>query len=51
MSVHWTVCGYTVIEQYCPGFTKSIIGADLLSPVDLERQLGLTGGTDQLVTN
>jgi len=35
---------YDVIEQYAPGFTESIIGEDLLSPLDLERIFGLTGG-------
>jgi phytoene dehydrogenase-like protein len=35
---------YDVIEQYCPGFKKSIIGEDLLSPLDLERIFSLKGG-------
>ena len=32
------------IEQYCPGFTNSIIGKDILTPFDLENVFGLTGG-------
>ena len=33
------------IEQYCPGFTSSIVGEpDILTPPDLERVFGLTGG-------
>ena len=35
---------YDIIEKYCPGFKKSIIGEDLLSPLDLERIFGLKGG-------
>jgi phytoene dehydrogenase-like protein len=32
------------IEEYCPGFTKSVLYADILPPPDLERVFGLTGG-------
>jgi phytoene dehydrogenase-like protein len=32
------------VEQYAPGFKASVIGRQLLSPLDLERQFGLTGG-------
>lgn len=32
------------IEEYIPGFTDSIVERTILSPVDLERRLGLTGG-------
>ncbi|KAL0478428.1 pyridine nucleotide-disulfide oxidoreductase domain-containing protein [Acrasis kona] len=35
---------YDTIEQYAPGFKSSIIGQDLLSPLDLERVFGLKGG-------
>eukprot|EP01027_Heterolobosea_sp_BB2_P027017 GEZU01042188.1.p1 GENE.GEZU01042188.1~~GEZU01042188.1.p1 ORF type:complete len:495 (-),score=156.64 GEZU01042188.1:120-1604(-) len=35
---------YRVIEEYAPGFTESIVGQDLLSPLDLERVFGLKGG-------
>lgn len=35
---------YKVIEEFAPGFTESIVGADLLSPLDLERIFGLQGG-------
>ncbi|XP_063347768.1 pyridine nucleotide-disulfide oxidoreductase domain-containing protein 2 isoform X1 [Pelmatolapia mariae] len=32
------------IEQYAPGFKKSVVGRDILAPPDLERIFGLTGG-------
>ncbi|XP_069095757.1 pyridine nucleotide-disulfide oxidoreductase domain-containing protein 2 isoform X3 [Pleurodeles waltl] len=32
------------IEQYAPGFKASVIGRDILTPPDLERIFGLTGG-------
>jgi len=35
---------FRVIEEYAPGFTASVIARDVLSPLDLERVFGLTGG-------
>ena len=35
---------FDLVEEYAPGFKASIIGFDLLSPLDLERTFGLTGG-------
>lgn len=35
---------FQVIEEYAPGFTSSVIARDILSPLDLERIFGLTGG-------
>jgi len=35
---------FRVIEEYAPGFTSSVIARDVLSPLDLERVFGLTGG-------
>ena len=32
------------IENYAPGFRESIIGIDILTPQDIEQQIGLTGG-------
>uniref|UniRef100_A0A3B4B966 Pyridine nucleotide-disulfide oxidoreductase domain-containing protein 2 n=1 Tax=Periophthalmus magnuspinnatus TaxID=409849 RepID=A0A3B4B966_9GOBI len=32
------------IEQYAPGFKSSVVGRDVLTPPDLERIFGLTGG-------
>ncbi|XP_041866235.1 pyridine nucleotide-disulfide oxidoreductase domain-containing protein 2 isoform X1 [Melanotaenia boesemani] len=32
------------VEQYAPGFKKSVVGRDILCPPDLERIFGLTGG-------
>ncbi|XP_049863007.1 pyridine nucleotide-disulfide oxidoreductase domain-containing protein 2-like [Schistocerca gregaria] len=32
------------IEEYAPGFTKSVIGKEILSPPDIENEFGLTGG-------
>ncbi|TMS04870.1 Pyridine nucleotide-disulfide oxidoreductase domain-containing protein 2 [Larimichthys crocea] len=36
---------YDWVEQYAPGFKKSVVGRDILTPPDLERIFGLTGGT------
>ena len=33
-----------IIESYCPGFKKSIIYRDVLSPLDLEKIFGLRKG-------
>ncbi|XP_025095771.1 pyridine nucleotide-disulfide oxidoreductase domain-containing protein 2-like isoform X2 [Pomacea canaliculata] len=35
---------FDAIENYAPGFKASIIGCDILTPPDLERIFGLTGG-------
>lgn len=35
---------FNLIDEYAPGFSSSIIGYDMLTPVDLEREFGLTGG-------
>jgi phytoene dehydrogenase-like protein len=32
------------VDKYAPGFAKSVIGRQALSPLDLERQFGLLGG-------
>jgi phytoene dehydrogenase-like protein len=32
------------VDKYAPGFAASVIGRQLLSPLDLERQFGLLGG-------
>ncbi|XP_054886040.1 pyridine nucleotide-disulfide oxidoreductase domain-containing protein 2 isoform X2 [Poeciliopsis prolifica] len=32
------------VEQYAPGFKTSVVGRDILSPPDLEKIFGLTGG-------
>ena len=37
------------VEKYAPGFKDSIVGVDILTPSDLERVFGLTGGVS-LVT-
>lgn len=34
---------FDLIEEYAPGFNSSIIGYDMLTPPDLEREIGLTG--------
>ena len=31
-------------DAYAPGFARSVIARDILSPLDLERKFGLTGG-------
>jgi len=32
------------VDKYAPGFAASVIGRQILSPLDLERQFGLIGG-------
>jgi phytoene dehydrogenase-like protein len=32
------------IEQYAPGFAASIVARTVITPLDLERNYGLTGG-------
>ena len=32
------------VEAHAPGFTKSVVGRQILSPLDLERTFGLVGG-------
>jgi len=32
------------IDSYAPGFKASIVGQDVITPLDLERTYGLTGG-------
>jgi phytoene dehydrogenase-like protein len=33
-----------LMDRYAPGFKRSVIGREVLSPLDLERRFGLTGG-------
>jgi phytoene dehydrogenase-like protein len=33
-----------IVEEFCPGFADSIVGRDVLSPLDLEREFGLHRG-------
>lgn len=35
---------FDVVEEYAPGFRQSVIARDVLTPLDLERTFGLTGG-------
>jgi phytoene dehydrogenase-like protein len=35
---------YEEIDKYAPGFSKSIIYDDILSPADLEKEFSITGG-------
>jgi phytoene dehydrogenase-like protein len=35
---------FDVVERYAPGFKDSVIARQVLSPVDIERIFGLTGG-------
>lgn len=34
---------FALIDEYAPGFSSSVIGYDMLTPPDLEREIGLTG--------
>ncbi|GAB3054950.1 phytoene desaturase family protein [Stenotrophomonas tumulicola] len=47
----WDMCREEVadlmvatVERYAPGFTASVLGRQILSPLDLERTFGLVGG-------
>lgn len=35
---------FGLIEEFAPGFTSSVLAREVLSPLDLERIFGLTGG-------
>ena len=35
---------FDVLEQYAPNFRRSVIDRQVLSPLDIERRFGLTGG-------
>ena len=35
---------FDCVEDYAPGFKESVVGRDILTPPDLERVFGLTGG-------
>eukprot|EP00249_Psilotum_nudum_P003363 c16762_g1_i1 orf=431-937(+) len=35
---------FKLIDEYAPGFSSSILGYDMLTPPDLEKVFGLTGG-------
>ncbi|CAA7393698.1 unnamed protein product [Spirodela intermedia] len=35
---------FSLIDEYAPGFSSSVIGYEMLAPPDLEREFGLTGG-------
>ncbi|OEL15887.1 Pyridine nucleotide-disulfide oxidoreductase domain-containing protein 2 [Dichanthelium oligosanthes] len=35
---------FSLIDEYAPGFSTSVVGYDMLTPPDLEREFGLTGG-------
>ncbi|OIW09724.1 hypothetical protein TanjilG_09397 [Lupinus angustifolius] len=39
---------FTLIDEYAPGFSTSVIGYDMLTPPDLEREIGLKGQTTRL---
>lgn len=34
---------FSLIDEYAPGFSTSVVGYDMLTPPDLEREFGLTG--------
>jgi phytoene dehydrogenase-like protein len=35
---------FEILEEYAPGFGSSVMAREVLTPVDLERRFGLTGG-------
>ena len=40
---------FKCIDQHAPNFSKSVIGRDILTPPDLERIIGLTGGVSDVI--
>ena len=40
---------FSTIEDYCPGFKRLIVGKEVLTPPDLERIFGLTGGVSTCI--
>jgi phytoene dehydrogenase-like protein len=36
---------FKIVDEFCPGFSSSVIGYDALSPLDLERVFGLHRGS------
>ncbi len=34
-----------IVDEFCPGFSSSVIGYDALSPLDLERVFGMHKGS------
>lgn len=40
---------FDIVEQYAPGFKASVVGRDILTPPDLERVFGLTGGVKYII--
>ena len=41
---------FDTIETYAPGFRKLVVGKEVLTPSDLERIFGLTGGVRYTTT-
>ena len=39
----WKNHVFAVIDEYAPGFSKSVLFTDMLTPVDLEKVFNLTG--------
>ena len=40
---------FSVVDEYAPGFSDSVLGYEVLPPPDLEEIFGLTGGVSDLV--
>ena len=40
---------FDIVGQYAPGFKASVVGRDILTPPDLERVFGLTGGVKYII--
>ena len=38
---------FDVVEQYAPGFRRSIVGYEILTPTRLQEVFGLTGGVSR----
>ena len=46
-SLFGIVLVFDSIEEFAPGFKSSVVGRDILTPPDLEKIFGLTGGVSQ----
>ena len=40
---------FDCIEEYAPGFKQLVVGKEVLTPPDLERIFGLTGGVSSAI--
>lgn len=44
LHLSYFVAVFNSIESYAPGFKASVVGRDILTPPEIERIFGITGG-------